>query len=71
MANAIKKVAEKSEAFLKEFQTDVKRKDMELKAFCRKKEQELSVVDLWFWYRKSIYPDLTEPVLKTRRSSAR
>ncbi|KAI1428850.1 hypothetical protein F5Y12DRAFT_710797 [Xylaria sp. FL1777] len=42
LANALKKVADKSEAFLEEFENDVKRKDVELKAFCRKKEQEFT-----------------------------
>ncbi|KAI0426063.1 hypothetical protein F5Y09DRAFT_351635 [Xylaria sp. FL1042] len=40
MANILKKVEDKSAAFLEEFRNDVERESLQLKAFSREKEQE-------------------------------
>ncbi|KAI0974919.1 hypothetical protein F4678DRAFT_421247 [Xylaria arbuscula] len=42
MADTLKKVADKSEAFLEKFQSEVKKRDVQLKAFRREKEKEFA-----------------------------
>ncbi|KAI1294039.1 hypothetical protein F5Y03DRAFT_399782 [Xylaria venustula] len=42
MADTLKKVADKSEAFLEEFQSEIKKRDVQLKAFRREKEKEFA-----------------------------